>query len=239
MKTLQTLLCGFILQQFGNTCLAAVLATPITPYRSLADSPWYRAIADGDALTYYSHTWDDCDPTGVGTLPDGLGVYEDFEACGTPWVSKIQTRYSDNQGVDADDGDIDGQSSGNVLVPMGNNFTLVFSPTTNGKLPQWFGFVSLARSTVRPPSIEILGLGGNLLERIQLTDLNQAVLANPPGPLGVRFQGFIVSQEITAIRFLDGAVIDHFQYGYGAAPIPEPSVLALTGLVFLGFKRRR
>ncbi len=41
---------------FVTASQAATVATSITPYRSLADSPWYQAVAGGDALAFYSHT---------------------------------------------------------------------------------------------------------------------------------------------------------------------------------------
>ncbi len=143
-------------------------------------------------------------------------------------------------GVDADDGAIDGQAFGNALsstnVPVTNGFTLNFIPTTDGKLPQWFGFVGVSDPNTAA-SIQILGVGGSLIESIQLSALQAAINQNP---YRVKFQGFIVGQEISAVRFVNGIAIDHFQYGYGAAPIPEPASLGLlAGGVFLGLRRRR
>ena len=117
---------GICNQFFLAVCLSAaqlsgaVVATSITPYRSLADSPWYAAVAGGDSLIFTSHNYQGCvDAVNQDTLPDGYGLYEDFEECFTPWVTNLASttpwERSSNAGVDADDGVINGITDGHGL----------------------------------------------------------------------------------------------------------------------------
>ncbi len=243
MKTYLPNLIGiFAFLALGLHSQAALIATPVTPYRSLADSPWRVAVEAGDALEFSKHTWNGCEELNPTTLPDGYGVYDDFQECTTTWLLHSHTEFVLNSSVDADDGVLDGVGHGRSIqsdihtggIPV--DFMLSFSPTSDGKLPKWFGFASLFATPLnQPPAIDVLGVGGALLQSITLTDLNNGVNAMP---FVAKFQGFISDQEITAIIFHEGLTIDHFQYGYGAGPVPEPCSLLLVGLGGIVLRRR-
>lgn len=165
-------------------------------------------------------------------------MYDDFGDCSTPWAVPIDVE-SDNISVDADDGYINGSYNGHSLTARSGlrSYTIEFYKTADNKLPQWFGFASMNGGYLTPPSMRVFGVGGNLLDTINLVDLNDALGTHPYVP---KFQGFLFSQEINSIQFDEGLVIDHFQYGYGAGPIPEPTGMALIGVAaVLGLSRRR
>ena len=233
---MKTLLVLFLLSGIAR---AATVATAIVPYRSIEDSPWQVAVKAGDALTFLNHKAEDCDDTLLPpTLPDGLGVYDDFGDCRTPWAVPFGAENVRNRSVDADDGKVDGRLLGHSISALTNtrSFTIEFFPTSDNKLPRWFGFAAM-NSFGSTPTIDVFGEGGGLLETINLATLSNAVGTAPYVP---KFQGFLFDNPVSSIRFGEGIIIDHFQYGYGAAPIPEPAGLALLGVVGgLRLSRRR
>ncbi len=242
MKIYPTLLCLSLLLAAKFHLIGAVVATSITPYRSLADSPWYAAVAGGDSLIFTSHNYQGCvDAVNQDTLPDGYGLYEDFEECFTPWLHKIYVQQDENFSVDADDGVLNGVGLGHSISSNGQNaadtegFTLQFSPTTDNKYPQWFGFAQLTNYE-KIAGFDVLGVGGGLIAHVTLTELTAAVGQTP---YVAKFQGFIVGQEIGSILFHNAVNIDHFQYGYGAGPVPEPSSFNLLGPALMVLFRRR
>jgi len=232
MKTLLSLLL------FSGLAHAATVATAIVPYRSIEDSPWKVAVKAGDVLALKNHYAESCDGTLLPpTLPDGLGVYDDFGDCSTPWAVPFGAENVFNRSVDADDGNIDGRLLGHSITALTNtrSFTIVFNPTSDNKLPRWFGFAAM-NSFGTAPTMDVFGEGGGLLERINLAALSNAVGTAPYVP---KFQGFLFDNRVSSIRFGEGIIIDHFQYGYGAGPIPEPAGLALIGAAgALGISRR-
>ena len=235
---MKTLLALFLLSGMSQ---AATVATAIVPYRSIDDSPWKVAVKAGDALTFLNHSAESCDDTLLPpTLPDGLGVYDDYGDCRTPWAVDFGSASDHSRSVDADDGLIDGRLNGTSLEAQSSfvTFGVQFYPTSDGKLPRWFGFASLSGRRITPPTLRVFGASGDLLDTINLIDMNDTF---PTISSGVRFQGFLFDQEVGRIEFGGGLVIDHFQYGYGAAPIPEPAGLALIGAagVFAITRRRR
>ncbi len=225
-------------------CFSAVVATPYTKYRSLADSPWYAAVAAGDDLVYSYHDYGGAayrQPR-VTSIPDGYGMYEDFEESGTfPWMTVSNEDYY-SRSVDIDDGVLDyqgrGQSLGVYILQFG--LSIQFTPTATGSLPKWFGFASVG--SAGNPYLEILGVD-NSLTTVSLTSL--VAWQNTPGPIppnSIRdyFAGFISDVEIQSVTVRGSLLIDHFQYGYGAGPIPEPSAALLLGAgLVLGLSRRK
>ena len=232
MKTLLSLLL------FCGLSHAATVATAIVPYRSIEDSPWKVAVNAGDALTFLNHKAENCDDTLLPpTLPDGLGVYDDFGDCRTPWAVPFGAENVSNRSVDADDGKIDGSLLGHSISRLTNtpSFTIQFFLTSDNKYPRWLGFASMNYFDTAP-TMDVFGEGGGLLETINLSALNNAVGTSPYA----KFQGFLFDIPISSIRFNGAIIIDHFQYGYGAAPIPEPAGMGLLGVAAaLGLNRRR
>jgi hypothetical protein len=240
MKTLLSLVSCLL----SAPSFSAVVATPYTKYRSLADSPWYAAVATGDSLVYDYHTYSGSytkEPR-VTSIPDGYGMYENFEESGTfPWMTVSNEDYH-SYSVDIDDGVLDYQGRGQSIGARIPQFGLAiqFTPTATGSLPKWFGFVSVGSAGT--PYLEILGVD-NSLTTVSLTSL--VMLQNAPGPIPpntVRdyFAGFISDVGVQSVTLRGSLRIDHFQYGYGAGPIPEPSALMLLGAgLVLGLSRRK
>jgi hypothetical protein len=216
-----------------------------TPYHSLQDSPWYAAVSAGDSLKFGDQF---CNFPAT-TLPDGLGVHDDFEDndCLSPWLSIIEGNIVKGASVDADDGSINHAPTGNCLTqlinPTAQRFEarLQFIATSDGKYPQWMGFAVTGLGPTPPDeSMDLLGINGEVFATIDLNALMGNYLDARLTDDDV-FVGFIADQPITGVLFRDGGILlDHFQYGYGAAPMPEPAVsgLALAGAAIC-LRRRR
>ncbi len=242
MKALIIILCGWALVPVIN---AAVIATPITPYRSLSDSPWYAGVAAGDALLYTEHTYAGGVPIlpPPGSIPSGHGVYDAFENAESPWVQVLN--YQENPGfsVDADDGILDYQGLGHSIAAqfVAQGLRFEFLPMDNGEYPRWVGFVSLLSSNLRPASLEILGVDDSITT-IDLTSLvaQQGLIPTTTFTDNDLFAGFISDRQIKRVTLFGGGfVVDHFQYGYGAFPIPESSSLVIASCGCALFLRRK
>ena len=227
---------------------ATITILPATPYRSLNDSPWRNAIFAGDALKFGDQFCNSPAPT----LPDGLGVHDDFEDddCQSPWLSIATGQTRAGGSVDADDGFLNESPNGDSLwsdfvdARQRLETRLEFITTSDGKYPLWFGYaVTFAGS---PQFIDgtiimdILGANNSTLASVNLYTL----LGGEINGQLVRddvFLGFVSDEPVRAIYiYNDGIIIDHFQYGYGTQPIPEPaaSVLAAFAVVAAGRRRR-
>jgi hypothetical protein len=225
---------------------ATVTVVQHSPYRSLNDSPWHDAVAVGDSLKFADQFCNDP----ATTLPNGLGVHDDFEDndCYSPWLRIIEGDVGRASGgsVDADDGtpNLTADGASFTQVP---NFTagrwegrLGFLVTSDGKYPQWFGFdVTGTNDTPKPEMMDLLGVGGQIFATINLSDILGSYRDPELVPDDV-FLGFLADQPVTEIVFHDGGlVLDHFQYGYGAAPVPEPTAWGMALVAAAGCLRRR
>ena len=228
---------------------AIVATTPVTHYRSLEDSPWREAVTAGDALVFVNHTWQGVDDrTYIGSIPQGYGVYDDFESQDslTPWVNweyaTLDTTQNDS--VDSDDGVFDYYTQAHAIDTIGipRKIALEFIPMTNGEFPNWVGFVTILGSALFPTSLEIIGVDNsfttisldNFMIQHTSTPIIQSLSDND------LFIGFVSDVQIKSIVLKGDFRIDHFQYGYGPGPIPEPGTCSLGLLgVALALRRRR
>lgn len=85
--------------------------------------------------------------------------------------------------------------------------------------------------------MQILGLNSIVLASFNLSSVVGLYLDNSLVRDDV-FVGFVADAPITGI-VMGEVRIDHFQYGYGAQPIPEPAVPALAVIAAAGACRRR
>lgn len=221
----------------------AVLSVVTVPtYRYLTDSPWYPAVVAGDALkkvpfdspggTYYEN---------ATTLPDGLGVHDNFEGDDFDQMSPfVQVDYDEvvlGSNSEADGFGIYPSShltSAFNLANGRNELPMTFIATEDGKYPIWLGF---AGGVVGPSAnLQIIGVDGS----IENIDLYGVLNALPPtSPRSYPFVGFIFDRPIKSAVIQTGALIDHLQYGYGASPIPESGAAMLAGVAGLLLARRR
>ncbi len=225
---------------------ATVTILPVTPYRSLNDSPWRDAIVAGDALKFGDQF---CNFPAT-TLPNGLGVHDNFEDddCLSPWLQIKTGRVFSGASVDSDDGFLNETSSGRFLAwdfvaeTQRIETELTFIPTSDGKFPLWVGFVVIGAGTSPEPAMmDLLGINGMTFASVNITSLvgnyRDARLVSDDV-----FVGFLSSEPIRAVSFYNfGVTLDHFQYGYGAQPIPEPaaSAFAAFAVAAAGAGRRR
>jgi hypothetical protein len=242
MKTLLTIIMSLV-PVAASAATVAVL--PVTPYRSLADSPWKEAVTAGDALKF---RFGDCNEH-APTLPSGFGVHDNFEDrdCYSPWARITKGTLNEGNSIRSDLG-----VPGNT--PFGTYFAMAYAPddqqyigqisfilTSDGMLPSWVGFGVVHTNALDGPVFaDILGTGSTLLSTINLT----SYLGNYRGGSTDDdvFLGFFSDTPVESIVFrgLGGVTLDHFQYGYGT-PIPEPTLPPLTALALAAttYRRRR
>ena len=133
--------------------LAVVQRKGAGPSRSLNDSPWQEAILAGDALKF-GDTF--CNYP-AATLPNGLGVHDNFEDedCLSPWLKLTAAQYLVDGSVDADDGHLgetpQGDSLGGVFRPATQSIGIMleFIPHKRGRLSL---LVRFCGDSVRPIS---------------------------------------------------------------------------------------
>lgn len=195
------------------------------PYFGRSDSPFYQGIQAG---TIY---------------------LEDFEdqILNTPYVtSPGSVSKGKGRTVDEDDGIRDGKYTGGY-VWTGSQPEFRFSPTPQGKLPEYVGFALLGGNVVS------LGVGMEIYSKIlaydnagqEITD-GQWLVLQPRIPilpftssLADRFAGIYYPGGISRIVSVNDTAIDHLQYGYA---IPEPGgswLLAIVSTLALHRRRRR
>jgi hypothetical protein len=101
---------------------ATVVVLPVTPYRSLDDSPWKAAVRAGDALKF---RFGDCNEH-ADRLPSGFGVHDDFEDrdCISPWLRLKSGEILRGASVDADDRYLDGFGTHSSEIGIRNHSNL-------------------------------------------------------------------------------------------------------------------
>ena len=244
----------FLLALLGSHVHSAIVATtPATHYRSLEDSPWRVAVKAGDELVFVNHTWEGADAiTGIGSIPQGYGVYDDFEesVTSTPWLQwgANHQEIISHHSVDGDDGILNSQGNGKSLhgltqgVTFAPSVTLEFIPMSIGEYPKWFGFALIRASTTLPLSLKILGVNNSFntvnLNNLRTDENSSTTFLNLTSD--DVFIGFVCDTQIKSISLEGEFLLDHFQYGYGPGPIPEPGTCSLGLLgVALASRRRR
>ena len=199
------------------------------PYRRRADSPFYAGIQRGTI------------------------VLEDFEdrtlAAG---VSVTTGTIAGGQGVDEDDGGVDGigfnrvwfTNTGAPGLPSPFGIEMKFSADDKGRYPNYVGFALLGYNQISLATeyyqfYQFFDPDGNSLTPDPLSSLVPRVPDDTPtsSSIGDRFVG--AWSETGIARVIIGATnrFDHLQFGYS---IPEPETSALTaGMMLLLARRRR
>jgi len=251
---------------------AVLMQVPGGYYRSANDSPYFSQLQAGTAfLNDFSQ-----DQNGYFWV-NGAGQTVWHEYDNPQWDTVNSTRWefaqrifntaqgpgAENVSVDADDGLLDGWSSGHWgLTGDGLQSTPsmdIYFTTTNGvtSYPLWVGFVMTisgpATSGGQPypaPQVDLLGLGGNVIGSFSLHDIRADMLAASVigGPAQIqrvfndRAVFFHSDEPITRIKIYNETYFDHLQWGYSTVYVPEPGsagLLALSAVVWLRRRRRR
>lgn len=217
-----------LLSSLGGSAQAEMWYGP-TPYLEFSDSPF-------SVLSFASFYLED--------LEDGLlntpGVSISAGSIYQPTYSGV---YCDS--VDADDGAIDGDNTGQLgnswWAPGDPGITFTFDAGVLGSLPTHVGIVwtdGYGRTV-----FEAFDSGGTSLGVIDTVD-----------PLGVsgQYTGetaedcFFGASSLSGIASIkistgpsSGIEVDHLQYGVIAVPVPGAVLIGLLGLGYAGMKLRR
>ncbi len=202
-----------------------------TPYRQRSESPFYPGIQSGSIFV------------------------EDFEdrRLNTPNVSVTTGGITITQGVDEDDGVLDGLGYNYVWqsfapVPgLEDNYLLEikFTPDAEGHYPRYAGFAILGFNIVSDPTevIQLYQFFGPEGDPLTPEPLETPLPRLPDGSEsassgGDRFVGAYYSEGISRIIIGNTLRFDHLQYGWS---IPEPAgpALASAGLALMLLRRWR
>lgn len=247
---------------------AVIMQVPGGYYRSASDSPYFDQLRAGTAfLNNFSqdqdhYHWINDAGQVVRTEYDNdqLNVVDS-----TRWEFAERVANSalgpgaENVSVDADDGLLDGWSSGHWGLGgdgIGSTPTSdIYFTTTNGvtEFPLWVGFVMTTHGiggfAPPPPVVDILGTSGNLLGSFSLLDIRnemyQHSTTGQPAQIQRVFNDravfFHSDEPIARLKIHNITVIDHLQWGYTTVYVPEPGsavFVAAAGAALL-FRRRR
>ena len=213
-----------------HTLQGATTAFGPLPYRQRSDSPFYRGIQEG---TIYLEDFED------GQLsPPGVAIRN-----GQP---------NRDQGVDEDDGTVNGlgnnmvwRTSGNILPDYGVpwEIEISFAPDPVRGYPTYVGFALLGYSTLSPPATPYDlyrgydGTGNDFTGEVRIDTVR--LPSNTPyySTAGDQFVGMYSDQGISKV-ILSPMRFDHLQFGWA---IPEPGTFSLAGLsaALLLARRRR
>jgi len=210
-------------------------------YFSERDSPFYSGIVDNAGAGIYLEDFEDGE-LNTPNVRQPLGQ----SAVGQTFRSRFPDAVV--QGVDGDDGVIDGMTgSGDTWITVTNNGTISqftdfeFLPDSNGNYPLYVGIV--ITQVINPDSdLEIGWLspeGESLFDDGEFDPKDWSPLEGAPlgSPLNMRFIGLYAEEGISALILGNAGQVDHLQYGYS---IPEPSTSGLCLLAgFLGLLTRR
>ena len=209
---------------------AAVTVLGPAPYRQAADSPLYPGIQ-------------------AGTIR--LENFED-QAFNTPGVSVPGGQIVNDQGVDADDGSLDGFGRnyvydwrGQVVPEYGPpwTFEINFTPDPEKGYPLYAGLALLGFSEL-PANLPSFyhfrafdAAGVDLTGDIKVPGIHLPPSTDYYSSAGDQFIGIYSSSGISRI-LLGAGRFDHLQFGWA---VPEPGIFTLSGLaaVLLLARRRR
>lgn len=185
----------------------------------------------------------------------GEVYFEDFEdgTLDAPYVTIQRGRIATSdmgidgiRSVDADDGIIDGMSSGGgVLIPstpITAFFNFQFAPNLLGEYPSFVGITLTYELPGDIPSDFIsVGLTTNPVPGAIVVSLPELYAGSQiPGNVEhAVFLGVYAPEGITRMTINRASQVDHLQYGYVTIPEPSVAVLAVAGIFGLGFLRRR
>ena len=214
-------------------CGSASAATTVfgpTPYRQAADGPFYLGIREGTIR---------------------LENFED-QAFNTPGVNAPGGRIVNDQGVDEDDGSLDGIGhnyvwhwNGEFVPDYGTpwTFEISFAPDPEKGFPLYAGLALLGFSTLpeNQPSFysfrAIDATGQELTETLRILQTHLPPSTDYFSTGGDQFIGIHSDRGISKILIGAGR-FDHLQFGWA---VPEPGTVTLSGLaaVLLLARRRR
>ncbi len=247
---------------------AVLMQAPGGFYRSASDSPYFAQLQNGNA--YLVDFKDDDSYYWVNS--SGQTIRTEYTNQQVDVVNTIRWEFAEtifntahepgaeNVSVDADDGQLDGWSSGGRGL-RGDGLTHtpsmdIYFTTTNGvsTYPLWVGFVITVNvaaisggQPVPAPRVDLLGVGGNVLGSFSLFDLradmNAASAIGGPGQIQRVFNDravfFHSDEPISRVKIYNGATLDHLQWGYSTVYVPEPGTASLALLAGAAMLRRR
>ena len=231
---------------FNIGCLVAAKgATLFGPslYFQAQDSPFYGGIVDNTGERIYLEDFEDQElNTPFVREPEGLPYLQ----------TTFRSRFDGGavNGVDGDDGSVDGMTFGGdtwIGINRASNgissrLSFEFLPDEQGRYPRYVGIVV---TRVFDPDLDVDVLFFNEDDRLVFRDgefdpkewddgfEDQIV---PGSPLLHRFIGLYHEDGIRHLRLFNVSQVDHLQYGQS---IPEPSVAGLLLLSLLGLWKRK